>query len=94
MLMLRCFRSLFFMAVLVVPSALAQSPPPGDDWPTYLHDAARSGFSALPLATPEATAWEFPLERVQRVTPPVISGGRVFFGATNHKLYALDAASG
>jgi len=64
-----------------------------DDWPTYRHDAARSGFTKVPVAMDLKRRWETDLGG--RLTSTVIAGDRVFLASVNaHTVYALDASSG
>jgi len=72
------------------PAALAHA---GDDWPTYRHDAGRSGVTRL--AAPKALT---PLWRAKVTThpsAPVIADGKVFVADVDaHAVCALDAADG
>ncbi len=71
----------------------AQGPASGPgDWPTFRHDAARSG--ATPTALAQAgKSWETALGC--RLTQPTIAAGKVFVAARDrHTVYALDAATG
>ena len=45
-----------FVSVLIVTVA---SPTWADDWPTYRHDAGRSGISAESLSAPLSEDWMF-----------------------------------
>ncbi len=64
---------------------------PGD-WPTYRHDARRSGATGAQVAVEPAPEWRVKLGG--RLTPPVVCGGRVFVASKSaHTLFALDAAS-
>lgn len=63
------------------------------DWPTYRHDAARSGSTAS--AVPEALQLRWQADIGGRLTPPTVAGGRVFVAsADEQRLCALDADSG
>lgn len=65
-----------------------------DDWPTFRHDAARSGAtpSAVPLDGLK-TAWSTNIGG--KVTSPVMAGGKVLVAsADQHTLHALDAETG
>jgi outer membrane protein assembly factor BamB len=78
------------------------------DWPTYRADGGRSGYTAdrLPArlslewtyrqAHPPMPAWPTRFrERYDIVCQPVIAGETLYFGSSaDHKVYALDAASG
>jgi len=64
-----------------------------DDWPTYRHDAARSGrtLSVVPVAL--KPAWQ--TEVGKRLSSPVLAEGKVFVADVDaHTVHALDAASG
>jgi len=63
------------------------------DWPTYRHDAARSGSAgaAVPLDLEES--WRVPIGRTP--TSVTVAGGRCFVADVDaHTLYALDARTG
>ncbi len=63
------------------------------DWPTYRHDAARSGRASSALGTDLAAAWETPLEGP--LSSVTVAGGKVFVArAGAHTVSALDAESG
>lgn len=63
------------------------------DWPTYRHDASRSGTASQPIAADVAPKWKIQLGG--RLTAPVIAGGLVYVAQTDaHTLYALDESSG
>ena len=73
--------------------------PPGvphataDDWPTYRHDAPRSGVAKTVVDVKPAPAWETKLDG--RLTAPVVAGGMlVTAAAENHAVHALNAESG
>ena len=63
------------------------------DWPTYRHDASRSGASPSAIAenlTPQWTA-----DPGGRLTAPVVGGGRLLVAAIDqHTVHAFDAATG
>ncbi|MFQ5808754.1 MAG: PQQ-binding-like beta-propeller repeat protein, partial [Armatimonadota bacterium] len=63
------------------------------DWPTYRHDAARSGSVDSAVSTPVAPAWR---ERLGgRLTAPVAANGKVLVAAQDaHTVHALDATTG
>ncbi len=64
-----------------------------DQWPTYRHDAARSGATPAEVKTPIAKIWRTDLGA--EPTSPVAADGRVFTASkSTHTLYALDAATG
>jgi len=66
---------------------------PNDDWPTYRHDAARSGVAGTTVPGALAPAWETDLGG--RVSSPVIAGGKAFVARIDdHAVCALDAVDG
>lgn len=65
---------------------------PGE-WPTYRHDAARSGSADCRVPTALSERWRANL--TGKLTAPVIAGGRVFvFSVDDHTLHCLDAEGG
>jgi len=64
-----------------------------NDWPTYRHDAARSGFTKAPIPVELKEAWE--TELGGKLSSVVIAGNKVFVAKVDtHTVYALDASSG
>ncbi|MFW6161635.1 MAG: PQQ-binding-like beta-propeller repeat protein [Planctomycetota bacterium] len=62
-------------------------------WPTYRHDAARSGATPARVPTDLSRRWRTALGG--RLSPPVIADGRVFVASIDtHTVQALDAGSG
>jgi len=86
------------------PSPLAPNPSPltphasplvphSSDWPTYRHDARRSGTTACEVPSQVATRWKVNLPG--RLTPPVVCEGRLYVAAKDeHTLYALAVEDG
>ena len=63
------------------------------DWPTYRHDAKRSGNSDQPLLPDLAKAWEVKLGGP--LSALTIAGGKVFVSQVDaHTVHALDYATG
>jgi outer membrane protein assembly factor BamB len=63
------------------------------EWPTYRHDAARSG--AVKCDVPAALTESWRAELKGKLTAPVIAGGKVFvFSVDSHTLHCLDADNG
>jgi len=63
------------------------------DWPTYRHDARRSGSSATEVPAGVKEMWRRDLGG--KLTQPVVSGNRVFVVSKNtHTVYCLDAPTG
>lgn len=64
-----------------------------NDWPTYRHDNARSGFSDQALSPDLGKAWEANLGG--RLSAMTIAEGRAYVSQVDaHTLHALDAATG
>lgn len=63
------------------------------DWPTYRHDAARSGTTSTTIPSALKPAWRTNI--TGKLTSPVIAGGRVFVASVDaHTLHTLDTDSG
>ena len=63
------------------------------DWPTYRHDAARSGAGSSAVGAKLGQAWQ--AELGGRLSAPVVAAGKLFVAAVDaHTVYALDARSG
>jgi len=72
--------------------APAVGPEAAGDWPTYRHDAERSGAAPAPC-TAARVKWKTKVGG--RLTSLTIAGGRVFLADTDtHAVIALDADSG
>ncbi|MGV3483768.1 MAG: PQQ-binding-like beta-propeller repeat protein, partial [Planctomycetaceae bacterium] len=70
-----------------------EAAPDNDDWPTFRHDAGRSGTAAKPVPANLSSKWEVALGG--RLTPPVIAGGLVYLSQIDsHTLHALDESTG
>lgn len=64
-----------------------------DAWPTYRHDAARSGATKSAVPAELKRSWQIDLGG--KLSSVVVAGGKVFVAAVDaHTLYALDADSG
>ena len=63
------------------------------EWPTYRSDAERSGCT--PTAVPAALRPRWQVKMAERITAPVVAGGKVFVGSPDeHSVSAIDADSG
>jgi hypothetical protein len=63
------------------------------DWPTYRHDAARSGATRTHVPSDVKVRWE--VTPGGALTAPVVAGGRVYVARRDaHSVCAFDAASG
>jgi len=64
-----------------------------NDWPTYRHDASRSGTTRTRVPSNVAINWKVTLKGT--LTAPVAAGGKVFVTKPDeHTLYALDMGDG
>ncbi len=69
-----------------------ESPSIGN-WPTFRHDAARSGTTPIGVPTDLSVAWKTELKGT--LTAPVAWFGKVFVAKSDaHTMYAIDRASG
>ena len=65
----------------------------GSDWPTYRHDASRSGSTDSRVRPDVAVSWQTALKGT--LTAPVAAIGKVFVAKPDaHTLYTLDMAGG
>ena len=65
-----------------------------NDWPTYRHDALRSGRASCSVSPGLAEAWECKLS-AGRITCPSVAHGKVFVASIDtHAVCALDASNG
>jgi len=72
------------------PASSIQHP---EDWPTYRHDAARSGRTKVAVPASLKQAWA--AEIGGKLSSPVVAGGRVFVASVDeHTVHALDAGGG
>ena len=70
-----------------------QQPERSGDWPTYRHDAARSGWTTAAVPVELAPAWQIQLQ--PPLTAPVSAAGHVYVAsADTHTLYAVDERNG
>jgi outer membrane protein assembly factor BamB len=64
-----------------------------DDWPTYRHDAKRSGYTTSRVASDTELQWQLKLDG--RLSSPVVAGNRVYVSKVDaHTVYAIDADNG
>lgn len=67
--------------------------PSADNWPTFRHDAARSGATSAQVEGKVAVAWKTQL--AGRLTAPVACDNRLFVAEIDaHTVHALDATTG
>ncbi|MBM4039661.1 MAG: methyltransferase domain-containing protein [Planctomycetes bacterium] len=63
------------------------------DWPTYRHDAQRSGSTRSPVPAALSRIWQADVGGV--LTSPTVAEGKVFLASVDaHRMCALDARSG
>jgi len=75
------------------PIAGPSAPQEKQAWPTYRHDAARSGRTAAAVPAELKPAWQTDLGG--KLSSLVVAGGRIFVASVNtHAVHALDAGSG
>jgi len=64
-----------------------------NDWPTYRHDAERSGFTKAQVPVELERAWETDID--SRLSSVVVAEGRVFVASIDtHAVHSLDAKNG
>ncbi|MHC4308502.1 MAG: outer membrane protein assembly factor BamB family protein [Planctomycetota bacterium] len=72
---------------------IQQSEIPAQDWPTYRHDAQRSGSTQY--AVPVALSRKWQADVGAKITSPTVAGGKVFVSSVDeHRVCAMDADSG
>jgi len=93
--------------------AYGENPKPGtrnqepDDWPTYRHDAQRSGCTRSPVPVVLRRRWQADVgaprqargglsqSKAGKLTTPTVAGGKVFVASVDeHRICAMDADSG
>jgi outer membrane protein assembly factor BamB len=63
------------------------------NWPTYRHDAERSGCTQTPVPAVLRRKWQVKVG--QKLTAPTVAGGKVFVASVDeHRVCAMDADSG
>ncbi len=63
------------------------------DWPTYRHDAQRSGFTQTAVPTALSRKWR--AELGSKLSAPTVAEGKVFVASVDeHRICAIDANSG
>jgi len=75
--------------------AAAARPVPAQpaDWPTYRHDAARSGMTDARIPAELREKWRADIG--EKLSAPTVAAGKVFVAAVDaHSLYVLDAETG
>ncbi|MEI6234347.1 MAG: PQQ-binding-like beta-propeller repeat protein [Planctomycetota bacterium] len=63
------------------------------DWPTYRHDAARSGYTNQPVDPDLSKSWELSLGG--KLSAPIVAAGKLFVAQVDqHTIHALDFGTG
>jgi outer membrane protein assembly factor BamB len=76
-----------------LPAANSQASAAGD-WPTFRHDAARSGATAAAVE-PAGLKRSWEAELGGKLSSPVVAGGKLFVASADaHAVHALDARTG
>lgn len=84
----RLFRGPAYAEVLNAGQEVA-----ADDWPTYRHDAGRSGRATTSLSAKLRAGWTTSLGG--KLTSPVVAGGTLYVASVDdHLVHALDATDG
>ncbi|MHC4248543.1 MAG: outer membrane protein assembly factor BamB family protein, partial [Planctomycetota bacterium] len=74
-------------------AAAAGDPGASEEWPTYRHDAARSGTTAAKPSSNLRASWR--TKAGTRISAPVVAGGRVYVADVDASaVVALDLGSG
>jgi outer membrane protein assembly factor BamB len=64
-----------------------------DDWPTYRHDAGRTGHTSTGVSSDLKPAWQLNLGG--KLSSPVVAGNRLYVAKVDaHSVYALNADDG
>jgi outer membrane protein assembly factor BamB len=78
----------------------APTPAPGEDWPMFQHDPARTGRTVDVVKPPLTLAWVSHLGGTIQFSSPVIAGHTMYIGLADEEnrgragVYALDIATG
>jgi polyvinyl alcohol dehydrogenase (cytochrome) len=77
----------------------SQSSPTGDNWPTYMHDGARSGFNPAEVRLSPDNAAKLKLIWKQKLgnvlaAQPIVKGDTLYEGSWDGYLYALSINDG
>src|ERR1700730_13751091 len=81
------------LAALVATSVLAALGATSG-WPTYQHDAARSGLDPdAPVVSEVSAAWNTQLDG-KMYAQPLVVGSLAYAATENNTVYALDVTSG
>ncbi|MFC1497409.1 PQQ-binding-like beta-propeller repeat protein [Verrucomicrobiota bacterium] len=68
---------------------------PQSAWPSYRHDAERSGYIDAEMPAQLKEKWQRKIADGAQLTPPVVADGKVFVAAKHkHSVYTLDSSTG
>jgi eukaryotic-like serine/threonine-protein kinase len=89
------FWTIFALTDLVFPpNAQTNSNSLPGDWSMFQHDLNRSGSADINTVEPQGNLkWSFQTDGAIN-SSPAVANGMVYFGSTDSKLYAIDAATG
>ena len=79
--------------LLLVSATLLPTVTVKGDWSTFRHDQSHSGSSTSVAPTTNRTLWTYTTGG-QVLSSPAVSGGIVFVGSNDGKVYALNATTG
>ncbi|MEO5988599.1 MAG: PQQ-binding-like beta-propeller repeat protein [Candidatus Eisenbacteria bacterium] len=83
-------RSLLVPILLVLAPTAAFAQLAASPWPMFHHDPQHTGRSPAPGITTPALKWEFQAgDSIAESSPAIGADGAIYFGCTNHRLYAL-----
>lgn len=89
----RPFRSQATLVALSFIMLLSTTSLFADDWPTFMGNGARTGFSTEPGRTISGLEWIYNAGGMI-LSSPVAAGGVVYAGCNDGSLHAVDAAAG
>jgi outer membrane protein assembly factor BamB len=79
-----------------LPQTLVYADSAADNWATYRHDAAHTGYSSSAASTTAAQLWNYTIDTGALSAPssPAVVDGYVYVGSGDQNIYCLDAATG
>jgi outer membrane protein assembly factor BamB len=88
--------SLVFLVLLILGlgfSAVSISLAGTLNWPMFHHDPEHTGTAPEPVTPPLALLWKYPTDGGVE-SSPAVSGGVVYVGSNDFRVYALNASTG
>ena len=82
---------IILIVVFTPPLGVVEGRTSEPPWPTYHHDAQRTGRTTALGPTTAALRWQFDTGSLISSSPAIGADGAVYFGAWDGKLYALNA---